>query len=236
MSRASASGPLQFSPMRTRAIIFDVDGTLVDTYRLYMESYRRALTPELGFAPSDEQILAHRPVSERGLLRGWVADDRLEACHAALRRHYAELHAALAEGFYDGVREMLAALRSAGIPLGVVTSKGREAWEVTTRHLDLGDFAVVITEDDVAEPKPHPAGLLAAAAVLRVDPAEAVYIGDSTGDLRAGRAAGMPFGAALWPKTAPGERDDFLDRIRPLSPDRVFDRPADVVRAFARWC
>ena len=222
--------------MQTRAILFDLDGTLIDTYHLYMESYRRALAPLIGFVPSDEEILAQRPFSERGLLRGWVGEERLEACHADLCRHYAELHAALGEGMYDGVREMLAALRAAGLPVGIVTGKGRAAWEVTAAQLDLGDFAVVVTEDDVAEPKPHPGGLLAAAEALGVAPGAAVYIGDSRGDLRAGRAAGVPVGAALWPKTAPGEREAFLASVSPLSPEWVFERPAEVVRAFAAWC
>ena len=128
---------------------------------------------------------------------------------------------------------MLAALRSAGFPLGVVTSKGRRAWEVTTSHLDLGEFAVVLTEDDVAAPKPHPEGLLAAAAALDLPPERVVYIGDSLGDLKAARAAGMTFGATLWPKTAPGEREQFLARLGPLAPEWTFDRPADVSRAFA---
>lgn len=222
--------------MQPRAILFDLDGTLIDTYRLYMESYRRALAPVLGYSPGDEEILSHEPVSERGILRNWVGDDRVDACHADLCRHYAELHASLAEGFYEGVREMLAALRSAGLPLGIVTSKGRKAWEVTATQLDLGGFEVVLTEDDVDEPKPHPEGLLTAAAALRVPPGEVAYVGDSIGDLRAGRAAGMPVGAALWPKTGDGERDAFLQRIRPLAPDWTFDRPADLSRAFARWC
>jgi hypothetical protein len=46
----------------------------------------------------------------------------------------------------------------------------------------------------------------------------------------------MLVGAALWPKTGPGERESFLDRIGPLAPDWTFERPADVSRAFARWC
>jgi HAD superfamily hydrolase (TIGR01509 family) len=222
--------------MLPSAIIFDVDGTLIDTYHLYMESYRRALAPVLGYAPPDQELLAGRPGSERGILRSWVGEDRLDECHADLCRHYEELHGSLAEGFYEGVREMLAALRSAGIPLGVVTSKGRHAWEVTAGHLDLGEFAVVVTEDEVKEPKPHPEGLLAAAAALGLAPADVAYVGDSTGDLKAGRAAGMAVGAALWPKTGPGERDLFLERIQPLAPEWTFDRPADVSRAFARWC
>jgi HAD superfamily hydrolase (TIGR01509 family) len=222
--------------MSPSAIVFDVDGTLVDTYRLYLESYRRALTPVLGYTPGEQELLWGGPGSERGVLRSWVGEERLEECHADLCRHYAELHRTLAEGFYDGVREMLAALRSAGFPLGVVTSKGRRAWEVTASEIDLGDFAVVVTEDDVSEPKPHPEGLLAAADALGLPPAQVAYIGDSSGDLKAGRAAGMAVGAALWPKTAPGERDLFLERIRPLAPEWSFERPADVSRAFARWC
>ncbi|MBW3629713.1 MAG: HAD family hydrolase, partial [Gemmatimonadetes bacterium] len=177
--------------MHPTAIVFDVDGTLIDTYHLYLESYRRALAPVLGYAPSDEEILGHHPVSERGILRGWVGEERVDECHAELCRHYAELHAALAEGFYDGVREMLAALRSAGIPLGVVTSKGRRAWEVTAGHIDLGEFAVVVTEDDVRHPKPEPEGLLAAAAALGIRADQIAYVGDSVGDMQAGRAAGM---------------------------------------------
>lgn len=222
--------------MEIGTILFDLDGTLIDTYRLYMEAYRRALAPVIGFAPSDAELLAHRPFSERGLLRGWVGEERLEACHAELCRHYHELHPALAEGLYDGVREMLAALRAAAIPLGIVTAKGRAGWETTTRHLDLGEFAVVVTEDDVAEPKPHPGGLLSAVARLGAPPHSAVYIGDSLDDLRAGRAAGMPVGAALWPKTAPGEREAFLESIGPLEPEWIFERPGEVVRAFAAWC
>lgn len=223
-------------PAPVSAILFDVDGTLVDTYRLYLESYRRALAPFLGRAPSDEEILARNPSSERRLLEGWIGAEQTAECHAALCRHYEELHGALAEGLYDGVREMLAHLRSAGLPLGVVTGKGRRAWEVTQRALDLGDFAVVVTDGEMDEPKPHPGGLLTALDALGTPAESAVYIGDSVADLRAGRAAGMRVGAALWPKTAPGERELFLEQIRELLPDWSLERPADVSRAFAPWC
>jgi len=224
------------TPARVSAVLFDVDGTLIDSYRLYLEAYRRALEPFLGYAPTDEEIAERGPSAERRFLADWVGPRHAEECHAAMRRHYEALHGALCEGPYEGVPEMLAHLRSAGIPLGVVTGKGRHAWEVTDRSLRLGDFQVVVTEDDVGEPKPDPGGLLAAADALGIPPAEAVYVGDSVGDLRAGRAAGMRVGAALWPKTAPGERESFLERIRDLRPDWILERPADVSRAFAPWC
>lgn len=218
------------------AVLFDVDGTLIDTYRLYLESYRRALRPYLGYAPTEEEIIARRPSAERLFLAEWIGEERVEACHAAMLEHYAALHGALGEGMYEGVREMLAALRSAGIRLGVVTGKGRRAWETTEAALALGRFEVVVTEDDVRAPKPDPEGLHAALEVLGVDPANAVYVGDSAGDLRAGRAAGTRVAAALWPKTDPADRSRFLEEIRLLDPEWAFERPADLTRAFAPWC
>lgn len=221
--------------MRIDGVLFDVDGTLVDTYRLYLESYRRALQPYLGYAPADEELLSHAPASERLFLRSIVDETALEECHDAMCRHYAELHGALCEGIYDGVREMLSHLRGA-LPVGVVTAKGRRAWNATAEHLDLGSFAVVVTEDDVREPKPAPEGLLLASRELAIEPDRLLYVGDSLVDLASGRAAGMRVGAALWPKTDPADRESFLRQIQGHEPDWLFERPADVSRALAPWC
>jgi HAD superfamily hydrolase (TIGR01549 family) len=223
-------------PSAPDVILFDLDGTLIDTYRLYLESYRRALQPHLGYPPTDAEIAARHPSSERQFLLDWLGPEAGDACHAEVRRLYAELHASMADGIYHGVREMLAALRSAGLRLGIVTGKGRDAWGVTEAAMDLGDWDVVITDDDVSAGKPDPAGLLAAASALGIEPGRAVYVGDTRNDLKAGRNAGMRTGAALWAKTAPGERDAFVDAIHPLAPDWTFERPADVTRAFAGWC
>ena len=218
------------------AVLFDVDGTLIDSYRLYLESYRRALEPVLGHRPSDAELIALRPSSERAFLVEVAGPEAADACHEDFCRHYEALHATFGDGPYEGVREMLAALRSAGIPLGVVTGKGRRAWEVTTRAIDLGDFRVVVTEDEMESPKPHPGGLLAGAAGLGVEPGAAVYVGDTLADLEAGRRAGMAVAAALWAKTDPRDLERFLQQIRRYEPDWVFERPADASRAFAPWC
>lgn len=217
-------------------VLFDLDGTLIDTYRLYLECYRRALEPHLGYAPTDAEIAARRPSSERRFLTDWLGEQGGEACHAQVRRLYGELYPTMAEGTYEGVPEMLAALRSAGLRLGIVTGKGREAWDVTRAAAELGDFDVVITDDDVHAAKPDPAGLLAAAEALGIAPEQAVYVGDSTVDMKAGRGAGMRIGAVLWAKTAPGEAEAFARKIEAARPDWTFVRPADVTRAFATWC
>lgn len=224
------------TPAAPAAILFDLDGTLIDTWHLYSESYSRALAPFLGRRPTVDDFRDRAPASERKFLREWLGDEAGAACHAEMLRHYGELHGQLSEGVYDGVREMLAALRSAGYPLGIVTGKGRHAWEITGREIDLGAFDVVVTDDDVGAAKPSPEGLLAAARALGADPARIVYVGDSEGDMAAGRAAGMRIAAVLWPKTAPGEPERFLEHVRDHAPDWVFDRPADLTRAFAGWC
>jgi HAD superfamily hydrolase (TIGR01509 family) len=218
------------------AILFDVDGTLIDSFRLYVEAYGRALQPYLGYAPDISEIAARHPSSERRFLTDWIGEERAEECHAAMCRWYADLHATHCEGLYDGVREMLAGLRSAGIPLGVVTGKGRRAWDVTSRELDFGHFEVVVTEDDVEHPKPDPGGLLRAANALGLPPGEIAYVGDSAADMEAGRLAGMRVGAALWPKEEPEDRRHFLERIRRFDPDWLLERPSELVRRFAPWC
>ena len=215
------------------AILFDLDGTLIDTYHLYLECYRRVLEPHLGYAPTDKEIIARNPTSERKLLVDWVGEKRGDACHAEMRRLYGELYHLKSEDAYDGVSEMLSAIRSAGYPMGIVTGKSREAWHVTQIYSGLGCFDVVITDDDVHAPKPDPCGLLAAAAALGAAPADAIYIGDSTSDLQAGRNAGMRIGAALWPKTAPGEKDAFLHAVEGMRPEWIFEHPSDITRAFA---
>ena len=138
-----------------------------------------------------------------------------------------ELDGTLSEGgrLHDGVREMLAHLRSAGMRLGVVTG------QVTAGQLDLDGWEVVITEDDAG-----PDGLADALTRMDVPAAGAAYVGDPPGGLEAGRAAGMRVGAALWPTPDPADRAEFLRRVRPLAPEWTFERPADLSRTFATWC
>jgi len=196
-----------------RCVLFDVDGTLIDTWDLYIESFLRSLETHVGRRLTLEELAALHPTSELRVLRQVLAsDDELPQAHEGFLSHMRSLHPELYAGVYDGVPGMLAALRSRGLVLGLVTGKSRGAWAVTAPLAGLGEFAVAIMDDDVSHPKPAPDGLLAALAAVAADPAETVYVGDSVNDARAARAAGVRFAAALWAKSD-AERAPFVEKV-----------------------
>lgn len=192
----------------TTCILFDLDGTLINTWDLYITAYRLTLQYVTGklFEPAD--IIALNPVTERGLLYAQIPANRREEALEHFFHSYGSLHHQRFGGVYPGIREMLDLLRGAGKRLGIVTGKSRRSWEITCGAIDLGRFEVVITDEEVNEAKPHPEGLMKALAYLRLLPDEAIYVGDSLGDLQAATAANVRFGAAIWPK-APAERHAF---------------------------
>lgn len=209
-------------------VLFDLDGTLVDSWALYLEAYRRALEPMVERMPTPEEVQAVGPSAERHLFRGLLGEERGEEAHRRFRRHYEALHDELFEGVYPGVLESLDALRRRGRRLGIVTGKSRPAWEVTRRRVELGPFHAVVTEDEVAEPKPSPQGLELALEELDVPPDRTVYVGDALTDLEAARAAGIRFAAALWGK-GEQERPDFARRCREAGAWRLVERPERLV-------
>ena len=210
------------------AVLFDLDGTLIDTKSLYLEAYRDALRPHVGRGLSHEDIMALRPTSEIDFLRRVVGERELEACRRTFHESYKALHDRLFGGVYPGVRPVLDLLRDASVPIGVVTGKSRRSWEITRAACALGGFDVLVFDDDVRAPKPDPHGLEMALAHLDVQPGGAFYVGDSTGDMRAARAAGVQPVAALWAR-APERRERFLAAVREQQP-LVVERPEDLPR------
>ncbi len=194
-------------------MLFDVDGTLIDTWDLYIESFLRSLETHVGRRLTLEELAALHPTSELRVLRQvLVSDDELPQAHDGFLSHMRSLHPELYAGVYEGVAEMLAELRKRSLVLGLVTGKSRGAWAVTAPVADLGEFAVAIMDDDVEHPKPAAEGLLAALAALPADPDETVYVGDSVNDARAARAADVRFVAALWAKSE-AERALFVEQV-----------------------
>jgi phosphoglycolate phosphatase/pyrophosphatase PpaX len=213
-----------------RGVLFDLDGTLVDTWDLYIEAYTRALEPHFKRRLTLEELVALRPTSELRLLRRALPPPDREAAHREFLRLYRDLHPSLFGGVYPGVPDMLAALRGMGLSLGIVTGKSRAAWEITARHARLGSFQVIVTDEDVGEAKPSPEGLALALLRLSLSPAEAVFVGDSIGDAGAAGTAGVRFAAALWPKER-REAETFLGRVRAIGEPLELPSPDSLTAA-----
>jgi len=178
-------------------ILFDLDGTVVDTVELITASFRHATRTVLGEVLPDEVITAGvgRPLlAQMQRLSPANADELLAVYREYNHRRHDELIRR-----YAGVEEMLLALRAAGRRLGIVTSKGREATDMAFRAVGLADhFDVVITASDTEEHKPSPVPLRLCLERLEASADDAVYVGDSPFDVQAGLAAGMTTIAVAW--------------------------------------
>jgi phosphoglycolate phosphatase-like HAD superfamily hydrolase len=152
---------------------------------------------------------------------------------AAFTRHYAELHGTHFGGIYDGVYDVLDELRARRIYNGIVTGKSRSSWDITIAQIELGEFDVVVVDDDVAHPKPDPEGILAALDRLSVQPRDAIYVGDSPGDMEAALAARTRAAAAMWSKNGVW-RNRFLQRTRGMNNIAHLDRPRDLLHVLSR--
>lgn len=184
-----------------RAVLFDLDGTLLDSAPDFVATLD-AMLAERGRAPIDPAQL--RPVVSKGS-RAMVSAafpeldtaDRDALIPEFLQRYEALIgqHAVL----FDGVAGMLSALDAAGTVWGIVTNKPEYlARLIVPQYGWQQRCAVLVGGDSLAERKPHPLPLLHAAQAIGIPAADCVYVGDDERDIIAARAAAMPSVAALW--------------------------------------
>lgn len=173
-------------------ILFDLDGTLVDTRAAVMECYAIVFREQLNsvLPPRDfpvTDLFAMRPPEVFAL----VAPTRVEELHAAYRNAYPRC--APHVKVFAGIREMLFDLRNSGRKLSIVTNKGIER---TLIDLDVAgippeSFEAIVTAEDTVERKPHPAPILLGLQKASAAPADAIYVGDGPQDVQAARSAGL---------------------------------------------
>jgi phosphoglycolate phosphatase-like HAD superfamily hydrolase len=212
--------------MKIRAVLFDLDGTLINTTRLYLEAYRRALQPDLGRLATDAEILAIDSRTERRVFESCLPPGAVADCMQRFYKHYAELHTSHFEGFTRASRSFCRrCVRCDFLWESSREKSGRV--EATAAATQLGHFDVVVVEDDVAQPKPDPSGLHTALIAVGCEPVEALYVGDGAHDLHAAHAAGIFGVAALWSKR--GERRARLERIAREVGAALASSPADVL-------
>ncbi len=182
-----------------QAIIFDLDGTLVDSYDLLIDSFRYSTQTVLGRTIPDEVLMAGvgRPLVDQ--MQEFAANDaERDQLVQAYRLHNDEVHDTLIKVFPHTI-STLDALKAAGLQLGVVTSKRHVAAVRGLHCFNLENyFEFIISPDDWPEHKPQPGPILHGCELIGADPQTCIYVGDSPYDIQAGNAAGCETIAALW--------------------------------------
>jgi pyrophosphatase PpaX len=183
--------------MRFPVVLFDLDGTVIDSGAIILASMRHAAREVLGAEPPDELLMA--AVGGPGLEAQMhaLAPDRVEELVTVYRAHNEPLHDGLA--YCVGIDDLLVRLKDEGRRLGLVTAKRRATVELAFNVLPLRElFETVVGGDETKAHKPDPEPLLLAAERLNVDPKRCAYVGDSPFDIRAAKAAEMYAIAVTW--------------------------------------
>ena len=182
-----------------RGVLFDLDGTLLDTYALLSRSFHHAVRDVFGEDRSMDGFDA--TIGQPLNMQFWRYTDDV-AIHDALCASYRAYNRTIeAEALmeFPGMPDMLRRLQNDGWLLGVVTSKRHAS---AGRNLDVFDmmpfFECLVGSDDVERAKPDPQPILIGAAELGLQPRECFYVGDSPYDIIAGNAAGAPTVAVHW--------------------------------------
>ena len=217
--------------LSVRAVLFDLDGTLVDS------------APDLAGAANDMRLSrglpalpyeAFRPLvgsGARGMMGAAFDVAPGEPGFAALRDEFLnryELRMTQESCVFDDVWASLAELDAMGCPWGIVTNKAMRFSDPLVRALQLyARASVLIAGDTTPHAKPHPAPLIEAARRIGVEPRDCAYVGDDLRDVLAGRAAGMTTVAVRWGYLGLG------DPIEAWGADHIADSPAEVLKRLA---
>jgi pyrophosphatase PpaX len=181
------------------ALLFDLDGTLVDSIELILNSARHAFVGFAGRAPSDDEWRAGigRPLLT--MFREFAPDEpEVERLVARYREYQMANHDRLLRA-YEGIVPMIEELAAAGYPIALVTSKSDWLAKRALEHVGLSQaIPVIVGCDSCTRHKPHPEPVERALALLGASPSAALFVGDSPHDVESGRAAGVHTIGVSW--------------------------------------
>lgn len=208
-------------------ILFDLDGTLVDTapdlgYALNLQRERHGLPP---LPQSDIRPFASH--GSKGLLSVGFKLTPEHHSFAKMREEYLDLYDQVftrSPVLFEGVEAVLSAIESRRIPWGIVTNKPRRFSEPLIKALQLEQrLNCLVCGDDAARPKPHPETLFMACNMTGIEAANCLYVGDAERDIQAGRAAGMRTVVALFGYI------DVTDKPEEWGADAMISQPEDLL-------
>jgi len=183
--------------VRFPVVLFDLDGTIVDSGWMILASYRHATTSVLGRDFPDEVLLANVGAGDLEEQMREFDLDKADELAKAYREFYAPLHSEL-EAF-PGMLDLLQKLADEGRQVGIVSAKRRDIVKLATDALGFGDrLDVVVGSDEAPRGKPHPDQILVALERLGAEPDHTAYVGDAPFDVAAAKAAGVHAVGVTW--------------------------------------
>ncbi|WP_245690054.1 HAD family hydrolase [Sediminibacillus albus] len=205
-----------------KAIIFDFDGTLANTLPVNFYGFQQVFKKFDNKEYTKEEIKEMFGPPEPELIEQNLASNEIEKAVEVYYQEYEANHHRLVEKNED-IDNLLSSLKEHGIKLGVVTGKSRRSFEMSLDELDMKKhFDVLITGDDVRDAKPEPEGINSALSKLDIDPANAMYIGDSDDDMKAGKKANVHTAGAKW-------LPEYQSSEYSVKPDAVFTKTEDLI-------
>lgn len=197
-------------------VLFDLDGTIINTNELIISSFLHVLGNNMENPLTREEIIPHMGLTLEQQLRNFTGLEEVSHLVKEYRDYNAIYHDEMVKGF-PHVKEVIADLHAKGFKLGVVTTKMKPSTEkVLTLFGFLEYLDVIVTVDDVKEPKPHPEPVLMAMEKLGADPERTIMVGDSPADIQAANAAGTTSVAVAWSLKG-------AEVLRKYDPDYVID-------------
>jgi len=205
-------------------VLFDLDGTVIDSGAIILASMRHATREVLGREYTDDELM--KTVGGPGLVAQMeaIAPEHADRLVDVYRAHNLPLHDTLEA--CAGMEDALVRLHAEGRTLGIVTAKWRATAELAFATVPLGHlFSTIVGGDETEKHKPDPEPLLLGAARLGADPAQTAYVGDSPFDMRAAKAAGMYAVAVTW-----GRIHDRA-RLEAEEPNAIVDTAEELLAA-----
>ena len=210
--------------MRFPIVLFDLDGTIVDSGWIILASYRHATTTVLGRDYPDEVLLARVGAGDLEEQMREFDVERSDELARAYREFYAPLHSELQA--FPGMLELLRRLDEEGRTLGIVSAKRHDIVQLALDALGFGDtLDIVVGSDEAPRGKPHPDQILLALKRLGADPNQTAYVGDAPFDVAAAKAAGVHAVGVTWGGIHTRER------MEGEGPDAVVDTAEELYAA-----
>ncbi len=213
--------------MEYKAVLFDLDGTLINSLEDFAESANEALINHGFKAHPKDAYKKFVGNGVRNLIKNAapdgtddsIIDNILYDYHIIYNNNYVNK-----TRVYDGICEMLESLKKAGIKMGVCSNKPHKPTnEIVEKLLGTKYFDVVFGEREGVPRKPHPASLIEAAQILGVAPEQTIYVGDIGGDMESANRAGMLAAGVLWGFRDKDELIECGGKILLASPSELVD-------------